>query len=432
MWQLSKVALQKVHVSNVEFSYNSDSEENDPTYECKEANHNDGQIEAKEKVAIHKSVKPARKKNKHSLQSKGDGAALVLELRALKFEQSASEKRMYQKAFIMRMTTRSFLFIVAQLNEAQIEAIRSMGFTSFLKVNLKWAKVFGHSMQCVYDPGGPKDHYCSKSILKFIKDVSQIFVLDKLITSVRHYKESTTAKGDKAGKDSGAPSFNPTLPLHKLDSEDQISRTTLVTDASITVEREDHYKDVVLDQLNNGMKKDDNIPSCSLSQSTVPYITSMPDPNTAAVNEDDGGEDDDNGAPLRFPLRNASQVNCELSIKKSTENKLQRTGVAKKDDEKRVGAIRTPEKLEEVGEDVKMNLINIWPNILNDRERERDLATPSRLFMSCDQSVSVSQSTYYSIITTLVIIPKTLSYLNIYFSKILTKNGLSSAINYIA
>ena len=49
---------------------------------------------------------------------------------------------------------------------------------------------------------GPKNRYCSKSILKYLKDVSQIasldwcqFIVDKLITSVRHYKESTTAKG---------------------------------------------------------------------------------------------------------------------------------------------------------------------------------------------------------------------------------------------
>ena len=35
------------------------------------------------------------------------------------------------------MTTHSFSSIVAQLNEAQAEAVRSMGFSSFLKVDLK-------------------------------------------------------------------------------------------------------------------------------------------------------------------------------------------------------------------------------------------------------------------------------------------------------
>ncbi|KAJ8421247.1 hypothetical protein Cgig2_013348 [Carnegiea gigantea] len=44
---------------------------------------------------------------------------------------------MYQKAFIMRMTIHSFSSMVAQLNEAQTKVVRSMGFASFLKVNLK-------------------------------------------------------------------------------------------------------------------------------------------------------------------------------------------------------------------------------------------------------------------------------------------------------
>jgi len=50
--------------------------------------------------------------------------------------------------------------------------------------------------------GRLKNRYCGKSILKFVKDVSQIasldwrqIVLDKLITSVRHYKESTAVQG---------------------------------------------------------------------------------------------------------------------------------------------------------------------------------------------------------------------------------------------
>jgi len=47
----------------------------------------------------------------------------------------------------------------------------------------------------------------------------------------------------------------------------------------------------------------------------------MPDPSTAGVNEDDGIEDDDDGAPLRFLLRNTSSMNHELSIKKPAEKR---------------------------------------------------------------------------------------------------------------
>ncbi|KAJ8427308.1 hypothetical protein Cgig2_032957 [Carnegiea gigantea] len=42
------------------------------------------------------------------------------------------------------------------------------------------------------------------------------------------------------------------------------------------------------------------------------------------------------------------------------------------------------------GGQLKMNVINIWSNILNDWERKRDLATLRRFFMSGDQSVSAS------------------------------------------
>ena len=49
---------------------------------------------------------------------------------------------------------------------------------------------------------GPKNCYYSESILKYLKDMTWIasldwcqFLVDKLITSARHYKESTAAKG---------------------------------------------------------------------------------------------------------------------------------------------------------------------------------------------------------------------------------------------
>ncbi|KAJ8426241.1 hypothetical protein Cgig2_018526 [Carnegiea gigantea] len=287
-----------------------------------------------------------------------------------------------------------------------------------------------------------------------------------------------------------------TLSLHKLDSEDQILVIALIGDASITIEEEDHREDV-LD-----------------SQSPVPHTTSAPNLSTAVVNEDHGSEDDEGSAPLRFLLRNTSQVNKELSIKKPAQNKsndepsskkgkvrkhtikiknstLQQTSGSKKKGHPRAygeqeepdssklkltkevlpkknhkkrkseevgpsNALRKPEpenlplpycslyvirlikldrKLSQdemviydeplfngcgdkeairvsmatLGEEVGMNVINMWCSILNDQERKRDLATPSRLFISCDQSVSASQSTYCSIITALVIITKTLS-----------------------
>ncbi|KAJ8421446.1 hypothetical protein Cgig2_013880 [Carnegiea gigantea] len=376
------------------------------------------------------------------------------------------------------MSTHSFSSLVAQLNEAQAEAVRSMGFASFLKVDLKhipgkfskWLiesfdlyamcfrlpdgkkfsvtafdvyatlgvplggteiiEITKSSTDEEYDEVEPKNRYCSKFILKYVKDMSLIasldwcqFILDKLITSVRHYKDSTAAKEreaqgfhsdvmkeavvdlksahvefrklqlkQKANNDLCAPSFSPTLPLDKPDGESEIPGDTLVSDASIIIEKEDHRDDVVLDQPKNITKKDDSILSYSLglglsqpdSQSSVPQTTSVPDLITIGVNENDGGKDDNDDAPLRFPLRNTSQVNYELSMEKSAEKnpkkvtslllrrpvehkngspkaygkqetidsrkpKLTNKVLPEKYDKKHLAAARTPKKLEEVG-----------------------------------------------------------------------------------
>ena len=67
----------------------------------------------------------------------------------------------------------------------------------------------------------------------------------------------------------------------------------------------------MLDQLKSITEKDLSMMSYCLgfglsqadNRSLVPQDTSVPDPSTVAVNEDDDIEDDDDGAPLRFALR---------------------------------------------------------------------------------------------------------------------------------
>ncbi|KAJ8427419.1 hypothetical protein Cgig2_013663 [Carnegiea gigantea] len=236
-------AIQKGHVSDVGPSNCSNSEENDSTYEYEE------------------------------------------EELALKSEEGASGKRTYQKAFITRMSMHSFSSLVAQLNEAQAEAVRSMGFASFLKVDVKQIprKFSKHKFSAatfsVYailgvPLGGTETIEITKSstdedksILKYVKDVSHIcqFILDKLIMSVKNYKESTATKGavidpqttyveyqnlqlkQKANNGLCAPSFSPILSLYKPDGEAETSRDTLVFDASIIIEKEEHCEDVLLD-----------------------------------------------------------------------------------------------------------------------------------------------------------------------------------------
>jgi len=65
-----------------------------------------------------------------------------------------NKKRTFQKAFITRITTHSFLSLVAQLNKAHIKTVRSMGFASLLKVDLK--KIPQKFLKCVVERF---DHY---------------------------------------------------------------------------------------------------------------------------------------------------------------------------------------------------------------------------------------------------------------------------------
>ena len=58
-----------------------------------------------------------------------------------------------------------------------------------------------------------------------------------------------------------------------------------------------------------------------------------------------------------------------------------------------------------LGEEVEMNVINIWSCILNDLEKKRDLTTPSSLFMLCDQSVNASKITLFTVSYTHLTLP---------------------------
>ncbi|KAJ8419720.1 hypothetical protein Cgig2_020781 [Carnegiea gigantea] len=72
---------------------------------------------------------------------------------------------MYQKEFITRMSIRSFSSMVAQLNEAQTEVVRSMGFDFFLKFNLK--QILGKFSKWLvesFDPGKAFDVYLTLGV----------------------------------------------------------------------------------------------------------------------------------------------------------------------------------------------------------------------------------------------------------------------------
>ncbi|KAJ8423660.1 hypothetical protein Cgig2_006239 [Carnegiea gigantea] len=111
--------------------------------------HADKRLSEKAKSGIGKGDKPTQKsaaKGEENRKSSKQIAAknaprkdlqILQEELALKFEEGASKKRTYQKEFITRLTMCSFSSVLAQLNEAQAKAARSIGLASFLKIDLK-------------------------------------------------------------------------------------------------------------------------------------------------------------------------------------------------------------------------------------------------------------------------------------------------------
>ncbi|KAJ8424376.1 hypothetical protein Cgig2_033993 [Carnegiea gigantea] len=144
-----------------------------------------------------------------------------------------------------------------------------------------------------------KELYCSKSFLKNVKDLQP---------------------KQQSNKDDSRPSFGPILALGQIESEAPMPTTTSMVDASINVESEEHREDIE-------SKKVESMPSFNLrlglsqpdNQSPVPVSTFVADPNTARE-KDYHNEDDDYGVPLRFFLRDTTQVNHDLNIKKWPEN----------------------------------------------------------------------------------------------------------------
>ncbi|KAJ8420230.1 hypothetical protein Cgig2_030246 [Carnegiea gigantea] len=220
-----------------------------------------------------------------------------------------------------------------------------MEFASFLRVSqvFEWQKflvtiydvyvtlgVLTRARQIIKITNGSTNRYSNKSVLKHMKDMNQIaylnsyqFIFNKLINSVRRYKESKATKGlqpkQQPNQDDDGPSFNPTLVVGQTDSEALILVATSMAEASVTTNKEDHYEQVLMGQMKEELNLGQVLSQLD-SQCPSPASTSVPNPNT--IDEQDiDNKDDDDGAPLRFPLRNTYQGNYDVSINKSLENK---------------------------------------------------------------------------------------------------------------
>ncbi|KAJ8424911.1 hypothetical protein Cgig2_012848 [Carnegiea gigantea] len=223
----------------------------------------------------------------------------------------------------------------AQSQTARIEAIKSMRFASFLKVNLKqiprkfskWpVESFDSHVIYFSFPDGQKfqvtpfdrgklqekfqhissplllqrtkDHFCSRSFLKYVKDCQ--FMLGKLFVSMTHYKEFTAAK--MAHFDGLLfflmPSFSLKLELGQLYSESPIAMNMPMTDANISGKRDEPHKEVVKDQVKQESNKDNN------NHNQVTASTFILDVRITGEKDDDHQMDD--SAPLRFMLREST------------------------------------------------------------------------------------------------------------------------------
>ncbi|KAJ8421091.1 hypothetical protein Cgig2_025554 [Carnegiea gigantea] len=113
----SKPPVKKGHIFELKISKSLDAEQNNLSYEGEEVDHDDNRKEGEEERMIPEIVKDVPKRNKPSLKSqvgeKTTSSAQDVQMapleQALKCDdEGANEKMTYQKAFITRITTRSF------------------------------------------------------------------------------------------------------------------------------------------------------------------------------------------------------------------------------------------------------------------------------------------------------------------------------------
>ncbi|KAJ8419596.1 hypothetical protein Cgig2_013232 [Carnegiea gigantea] len=307
------------------------------------------------------------------------------------------------------MSTRSFSSLVAQLNEAQAKAVRSMGFPPFLKVNMKqiprkfsnlYASNFqmGRSFQsqhltCIQpwvDDEYDELHNAWLKEWKLQKNAPELTQMPEFILAQKDGGKSFKRNfiiylvNSFFSRSKNRYYSNPTVPLDKPNGQAEIPGDTLVLDANIIVEKEDYSENVVLDQPKSITKKDHSMPSYSLRLGLTPQNTSVPDLNTTAVNRElsvkksaekkpkEGDEHaskkgETTGSKVQSP-HNAKEPagqskqalqpveqnegSPSTSSKQVTTNsrkpKLIKEVLPEKHDEKHLGAARTPETLVEV------------------------------------------------------------------------------------
>ncbi|KAJ8424963.1 hypothetical protein Cgig2_000550 [Carnegiea gigantea] len=256
----------------------------------------------------------------------------------LKYEEKVgNENKTFKKIFITRMSVPSISSMMLQSNEAQIEVIKPMGFASFLKVDLK--QILGKFSNfdpyaiCFELPDGKKFLVTLFDIhmmplfnlglgLSQLKSQSPIVmsmsIADADIGGERdeHHEEVVQDHPkQESKKDDSTPSFSLGLGLSQLDSQSSFAASTSILDQKTISEKDDdHQEEVVKDQANLGL-----VLSQPDNQSLAP--TSKFAPDTKITGEKDDDHEDGDVASLRSSLRDSTQANRDLTIKKVPGNK---------------------------------------------------------------------------------------------------------------
>ncbi|KAJ8442716.1 hypothetical protein Cgig2_011636 [Carnegiea gigantea] len=213
--QLSNAAVRKGHVSDVEPSNNSDSKDNDLTYECEEVNNENEHVEVKEELAIRQPLNEAQAE---VVKSVGFASFLKFNLKQIPWKFSKWLVESFdpyamcfklpdgQKFSVTTFDVYATLGVPLGGTEI-IEINKSLMDEEYYEVHAAWLKEWklqknapkltpmpefimsekdgGESFKrnfiiylvnCFFS--GAKNRYCSKSILKYVKNVSQIASLN--------------------------------------------------------------------------------------------------------------------------------------------------------------------------------------------------------------------------------------------------------------
>ncbi|KAJ8421309.1 hypothetical protein Cgig2_017155 [Carnegiea gigantea] len=256
------------------------SKENDLTHECEEITCDEDQVKRKEEATIHQIVKVARKRNKPLLRS-DDGQGVKgkhVQVRSMGFASflMVDLKQILGKFSKWLVESSNPYVVCFRLSDGQKYQVTTFNVYVILGVHSdgrQIVEITKSSMDEEYDKNTPE----LTRMLEFIlakKDRGESFKMNFVIYLISepllqqvcaeiyeryeldHIHRLVPPK-QQPNKDNGFLSFSPTAAVREPN-------TTSVVDASVSVGKEEHHGNVLMDQAKKEMNKDDILPSFSL------------------------------------------------------------------------------------------------------------------------------------------------------------------------